>query len=99
MGVLVEAALELTTPAGVVRIESNRQDLVVHVPDGRTGLELLRTLNSSLGGRRSVERMDQMLRNAGLGLRVKLGGAELAHLGAGAQPGLVARLAQMSILR
>ena len=99
MTAIVEAELELTTPAGPVRIEGQDGDLVVLVPDARTGLELLRTLNNALGGRRAVESVDRALRAAGLGLRVRVHGAEVAHLGAGAQPGLVARILHSTVLR
>lgn len=99
MTAVIEAEVELTTPAGTVRIEGEDGDFVVLVPDARTGLELLGTLNTTLGGRRAVERVDGLLRAAGIGLRVRLRGAEIAHLGAGAQPGLVTRLLHSAVLR
>lgn len=99
MPATIEADLELTTPTGPVRIESQDDDLVILVPDPRTGIELLGTLNTALGGRRAIEGLDRFLRDAGVGLRVRVRGAEVAYLGAGAQPGLVARLIQSTMLR
>ncbi|HEX6105043.1 MAG TPA: hypothetical protein VFZ26_05625 [Gemmatimonadales bacterium] len=96
---VIEGELELTTPAGTVRIEGEQRDLVVMVPDARTGIELLGTLNSALGGRRAVEAVDGFLRASGVGLRVRVRGAEVAHLGAGAKPGLVSRLVKAAVLR
>lgn len=98
MAPVLESSLELTTPSGVVRIEGEQSDLIVQVPDARAGLDLLRTVNS-LGGRAAVETVDRVLRSVGVGLRVRVRGAEVAHVGAGAQPGFVARLIQSAILR
>ena len=96
---MIEADLELTTPTGPVRIESEGGELVVKVPDARTGLDLLRIVNGSLGGRRSVRALDGFLRENGVGLRIRVHGAEVAHLGAGAQPGVVTRLLHSAVLR
>ena len=96
---MIEADLELTTPSGPVRIETERDDLVVKVPDARTGLDLLRLVNGALGGRQSVRAVHGFLRDNGVGLRIRVHGAEVAHLGAGAQPSLVTRLLHSAVLR
>ena len=96
---MIEADLELTTPTGPVRIESDRDEVVVKVPDARTGLDLLRIVNNTMGGRRSVQALDGFLRDNGVALRIRVRGAEVAHLGAGAQPGMVTRLLHSAVLR
>jgi hypothetical protein len=96
---VVEANLELTTPTGPIQITGDHQDVIVQVTELRTGLDLLRIVNDSMGGRKGVETVDELLRNFGVGLRIRVHGAEVAHLGAGAQPGVVTRLLHSAILR
>ena len=96
---MIEADLELTTPSGPVRIETEHDELVVKVPDARTGLDLLGIVNGSMGGRQSVQALDDFLRANGVGLRIRVHGAEVAHLGAGAQAGVVTRLLHSAVLR
>lgn len=97
--IAIEADLAIATATGTVKVEHEEDGLVILVPDARTGIELLGTLNTPLGGRRTVQALHGLLRDLGVALHVRVRSADVARIGAGADPGLVARLATSALLR
>jgi len=89
----VLADLQLTVDGEDIAIRGNGDRVVIDLPSLRAGRRLLSAGPLALGGhQRRTEQLHDGLSQVGVGVEVRLRGEPVAQMGAGAQPGALARL-------